>query len=206
MTERRRLNIALLMAAVLGGAGAGSCGESGGGSDPQDAAPTDSGAGDGGSAEGGLSSMFCVQVKDEDKVPAPGGMAPAYKCDNTPSTQHPGSGNSCRNDSDCAIIGTGMVREIVRQCALGCRTPEPHCEMMAKCNSDCVLQQTRLVIREPGLSAACGACYTNVALCSLAFCLSECAADADAPACVTCQFQSGCRVPFERCSGLDRLP
>jgi len=31
------------------------------------------------------------------------------------------------------------------------------------------------------------------------------AANADAIPCITCQFKYGCRVPFERCSGLDRI-
>jgi hypothetical protein len=68
----------------------------------------------------------------------------------------------------------------------------------------CIHDETNNKIMKPGLSDACGKCYTAVTVCSRIFCLSECVANADAPDCVTCQFKFGCRTPFERCSGLDR--
>jgi hypothetical protein len=103
---------------------------------------------------------------------------------------------------------------MVRDCALGCRTYEPKpgvpeadriaaCNMMAACNTMCVKMATAGIM-QPGISDPCGKCYTDVALCSIASCLSECAADADAIPCIKCQFAAGCRVPYERCSGLDR--
>jgi hypothetical protein len=163
--------------------------------------PGDSGVG--GDGPGGA---VCVQIGPADKVPGytwPG-ATPVYTCDEAKSTTYADGPNACRNASDCAIIDTGMVRDITRVCGLSCRSYEPDCDKMAMCNSDCVRQTTSLMIMEPGISAPCGACYTSIALCSLAYCLSECAANADAEECVTCQFHAGCRVPFERCSGLDR--
>jgi hypothetical protein len=162
--------------------------------------PPPSSSGDGGSQE-----LVCVTIKDEDKLPweltAP---LPKYTCNADKSTKYPTGPNACRNTSDCAIIDSMQVREITRVCGLGCRDPNINCQMLAACGSMCVVDVTRMKIMDPGLSPACASCYTDVALCSLAYCLSECAADADAPACVKCQFESGCRIPYERCSGLDR--
>ncbi len=155
---------------------------------------------------GTTQGTLCVAIHEEDKlVPWTSTTLPAYVCNGDKSTVHPDGPNACRNTSDCTIIASGMVREITRVCGLGCRSYEPDCAMIAACNSQCVVDTTRMKIMEPGLSAACGECYTNIALCSLAYCLSACAASADAPECVKCQFESGCRIPFERCSGLDRM-
>jgi len=129
--------------------------------------------------DGGSQGTVCVTIHDDDKIiPWTSTALPVYACDANKSTTYPDGGNACRNTSDCA--------------------------KMAECNSQCVVDTTKMKIMDPGISPACGACYTDVALCSLAYCLSECAANADAPECVKCQFESGCRVPFERCSGLDR--
>jgi hypothetical protein len=187
--------LALLL--VLGGVG---CGGSSG------TAANDAGAGDGGSTGegGGGTPMSCVQVNDADKMAYSASTIPAYTCDGNKSTTYPAGPNACRNQSDCAFITTGRVREIVRTCGLSCRSYEPDCAMMAMCNTECVSMATATMIMQPGVSAPCGECYTNIALCSLAYCLSECAANADAIECVKCQFMAGCRVPFERCSGLDR--
>jgi len=147
-----------------------------------------------------------VTIHEEDKLaPWTSTALPSYSCSADKSTQYPDGPNACRNVSDCAIIATGMVREITRVCGLGCRSYEPDCAQIAQCNSQCVVDTTRMKIADPGISADCGECYTNIALCSLAYCLSACAASADAPECVKCQFESGCRIPFERCSGLDRM-
>jgi hypothetical protein len=163
--------------------------------------------GDSGVGSDGQGGAVCVTVDSSDKVPdyTWPGTTPTYTCNERKSTKYPDGPNACRNVSDCAIIATGMVREITRVCGLSCRSYEPDCDKMAMCNSDCVQEATRLMIMDPGISPPCGACYTGIALCSLAYCLSECAANADAAECVTCQFHSGCRVPFERCSGLDRV-
>jgi hypothetical protein len=155
--------------------------------------------------DGGSQGTVCVTVTDADKLPWSGTAPPTYLCDANKSTKYPDGPNNCRNASDCAIIASGQVREITRVCGLSCRSFEPDCMKMAECNSQCVVDTTRMKIMDPGISNACGGCYTNVALCSLAYCLSECAASADAIECVKCQFEFGCRVPFERCSGLDRM-
>jgi hypothetical protein len=155
-----------------------------------------------------------VTIYDADKIPYTATTVPVYTCNCSKSTTHPTGPNACRNTSDCAIINTGMVRELVRNCALPCRQYEPmpgvpeserimKCAQMADCNTMCVKMATNNLM-PPGLTDACGACYTDVALCSIALCLSECAANADAIACIQCQFANGCRVPYERCSGLDR--
>jgi hypothetical protein len=128
-----------------------------------------------------------------------------YHCDANKSTKYPDGPNACRNASDCPIIDTGKVREITRVCGLGCREPVIDCAKLSMCGTSCVVEITKMQVMDPGLSMACASCYTDVALCSLFYCLSECAANADAPECVKCQFESGCRIPFERCSGLDRM-
>jgi hypothetical protein len=63
---------------------------------------------------------------------------------------------------------------------------------------------TAMKIMQPGISVGCGKCYTDITLCSRALCLEQCVGGADLPQCVKCQFEKGCRVPFEKCSGLDR--
>ena len=183
---------------TTGGAGAGGTGGSGGGAGA-------SGSGGGGNGDGGTGmTVGCVTVYDADKITYTGSAAPTYTCDANKSTKYPDGPNACRNASDCAIINTGQVRDLVRVCALGCRTDPPNCTMEASCNATCVKDATATKIMMPGLNDACGKCYTDIALCSAVFCLSECAANADAIDCVKCQFASGCRVPFERCSGVDR--
>jgi hypothetical protein len=154
--------------------------------------------------EGGTQEIVCVTIHDEDKLPWTSTELPKYTCNANKSTKYPDGPNACRNASDCPIIDTGKVREITRVCGLGCREPVIDCPKLAQCGTSCVVEITKMQIMDPGLSPACASCYTDVALCSLAYCLSECAASADAPECVKCQFESGCRIPFERCSGLDR--
>jgi hypothetical protein len=175
---------------------------------------------DGGDSDGGdlgpSAVKQCVTIYEADKIPYTATTVPVYTCNSCKSTTHPTGTNSCRNESDCSIINTGMVRELVRNCALPCRQYEPPptapeadrimmCNQMAECNSSCVKMATNNLM-PPGLSDACGKCYTEVALCSIAECLSACAANADAIECIKCQFEKGCRVPYERCSGLDRQP
>jgi hypothetical protein len=155
--------------------------------------------------DGGSGEIVCVTIHDEDKLPWDlGAPLPKYFCDANKSTKYPDGPNACRNTSDCTIIDSGQVREITRVCGLSCRKPDAKCDELAACGTDCVVSVTNMKVMDPGLSPACAGCYTDVALCSLAYCLSNCAASADAPECVKCQFESGCRIPFERCSGLDR--
>jgi len=164
---------------------------------------------------GKLTTVVCTTMNECDGVTYTGTMPPAYTCNGSKSTKYPDSPNACRNDSDCAIINTGMVREIVREIALGCRSYEPKegvseaeriaaCKVQADCNTNDVKRITAMKIMEPGISDACGACYTGIALCSIGFCLMECVGGADLIECVKCQFQSGCRTVYEKCSGLDR--
>jgi hypothetical protein len=154
--------------------------------------------------DGGSQELVCVNIKDEDKLPWTSTALPVYTCNADKSTKYPMGPNACRNASDCTIIDSGQVREITRVCGLSCRQPDITCAALASCGSMCVVDVTKMKIMDPGLSSACAGCYTDIALCSLAYCLSDCAANADAPGCVKCQFESGCRIPFERCSGLDR--
>jgi hypothetical protein len=175
---------------------------------------------DGGDSDGGdlgpSAVKQCVTIYEADKIPYTATTVPVYTCNSCKSTTHPTGTNSCRNESDCSIINTGMVRELVRNCALPCRQYEPPanapeadrimmCKQMADCNSTCVKRDTNNLM-PPGLSDGCGKCYTEVALCSIAECITACAANADAIECIKCQFEKGCRVPYERCSGLDRQP
>ena len=125
-----------------------------------------------------------------------------YLCDANPSTNAEAA-NACRNDADCAIIDSGLVRDMARSCGLSSRSVAD-CDARAEFNKTCVIQETSTKIAAPGLSTECASCYAEIVLCSLHFCLSECAANADAPECVTCQLASGCRIPFEQCSGLER--
>jgi hypothetical protein len=206
-----------------GGTGTGGAGGSGGASGGEMDASTcpgaeDGGGDDGGGADGGDlgpgTTKGCVTIYEADKIPYTASTVPVYTCNSCKSTVYPTGTNSCRNTSDCSIINTGMVRELVRNCALPCRQFEPapgipesdrimKCNEMADCNFKCVKMATNNLM-PPGLTDACGKCYTDVALCSISECLQFCAANADAIDCIKCQFEKGCRVPYERCSGLDR--
>jgi len=168
---------------------------SGCGDDTSSGSPTDAGV--------AAATVSCVV----DLVPVTGAGAtsvkPEYTCDAMPSTSMPDSQNACRNDSDCEIIESDMVRDIARICGLSCRG-ETDCDRLNACNNKCVTETTAMKVNEPGLSAGCAGCYAQIAACALERCLSECAGSADAPECIMCSFTSGCRLPFEACSGLDR--
>jgi hypothetical protein len=211
--------VAVLTSAACGDsdtppAGAGGAGGTGG---------TGGAGGTGGSGGGtcatpdaGMSATVgCVTINECDKLTYSGMIPPAYTCNGSKSTKYPDGLNACRNDADCAIINTGLVRNIVKEVALSCRSFEPAmgipeadriaaCEKMAECNTKDVKSATSMKIMPPGISDACGQCYTGIALCSVAFCAGQCVADADSADCVKCQFDAGCRIVYERCSGLDR--
>jgi hypothetical protein len=190
------------------GGGAGTAGTGGSGAE-------DGGGGDDGGGLGPSTTKGCSVIYENDKIMYTASTVPVYTCNGSKSTTYPTGPNACRNDADCAIINTGKVRELVRNCALSCRSYEPmpgvpeaervmKCTQMADCNTKCVKDATATNIMQPGISNGCGKCYTEIALCSIAECLSACAVDADAIECIKCQFEAGCRVPYERCSGLDR--
>jgi hypothetical protein len=196
-----------------GGAGTGGAGGSTGGSGGSGA--EDGGDGEDGGGLGPSTTKLCSVIYENDKITYTPSTVPVYTCNGSKSTTYPTGPNACRNDADCAIINTGKVRELVRNCALSCRSFEPaptapeservmKCGQMADCNNTCVKMATATMIMQPGITNGCGKCYTDVALCSISECLSECAVDADAIECIKCQFAKGCRVPYERCSGLDR--
>jgi hypothetical protein len=182
-----------------GAGGSGATGGTGGSSGTGGTGGDDGGGGDRGKA----TTVECTTVYENEKINYTGTAAPVYKCDGMKSTKYPDGPNACRNDSDCTIIAIG-VRDHVRQCAVGCQQSPINCPAEAACNTTCVKEATSTKVMQPGLSDACGKCYTDISVCSRIFCLSECVADADAIACVKCQFSYGCRVPFEQCSGLDR--
>jgi hypothetical protein len=159
------------------------------------------GAGSGGGSDAAVPS--CVSSVEVD--PADDGVTKIdYLCDAEPSDKYADSDNACRNALDCELIDSDMVRELARTCGLASRGMESDCDAFREFNRDCVIMETKLKIKAPGLSSACADCYADTVVCGLQFCLSECAASADDPQCVACQVKHGCRVPFERCSGLDR--
>jgi hypothetical protein len=146
-----------------------------------------------------------------------GTSAPLYTCDANKSTRYPDGPNACRNQSDCDLINTppSGIRQVVKECALSCLGEEPgendseadrlaKCAKADTCNANCVRMATAMKFKPPGISDACGKCYIDISHCSIAFCLSDCSVDPDAIGCVKCQFANGCRVPFEKCSGVDR--
>jgi hypothetical protein len=174
------------------------CGDDGG---PDTTMRDDPAMGDGdgdGDGDGGMASC----VTEVERLEVASSAVPVYTCDENPSTNYPESGNACRNTADCALIATDRVRHLAKNCALTCRD-KTDCAEAAACNGDCLANDTMNQLGGT-LTDGCSACYEQVALCMLDKCYAECAADADAPGCVECSFTQGCRVPFERCSGLDR--
>jgi hypothetical protein len=127
---------------------------------------------------------------------------PMYTCNEQPSASYPESPNACRNAADCALIDTQKVRRLAKECALSCRGTTD-CDQAETCNQNCLRSAT---MQQLGgmLSGGCGSCYAQAALCGLENCYAECADDTDSLDCVECSFKEGCRLPFERCSGLDR--
>ncbi|HMI89227.1 MAG TPA: hypothetical protein VK550_34345 [Polyangiaceae bacterium] len=192
-----------------GGGGAGGAGGTGGAGG--------SGGGDvcANPDAGTLTTIVCATVNDCDKFAYTATVPPVYTCNGNKSTKYPDGLNACRNQSDCDIINTGEVREIVKTVALSCRDREPKegaseperiaaCAEETKCNLMYVKSGTAEKIMQPGITDACGQCYTDIALCSIAFCIMTCGLEPDSMPCVQCQFDHGCRVAYERCSGLDR--
>jgi len=159
----------------------------------------------GGGPDGTPTTVVCVSVYDDDKVTYAGSAPLTYACDECKSSTYPTGPNACRNANDCSLLATGRVPNIVRQCALACRSQEPpsgSCAMAAECNTQCVKSETATRIGAP-VSDECGKCHTHSMMCQFTFCLSECAADVDAIECVKCMFASGCSIQFQRCTGLD---
>jgi len=193
---------------TTGSGGSGGTGGSGG-SGGSDDAGTD--------GPGKSQTVACTTVYDSDKIQYTGTAAPVYTCDTNKSTRYPDGPNYCRNQSDCDMINTPPqgIRLVVKECALSCLDKEPtetdteadrvaKCAVSAECKANCVRMATAMKFKPPGISDACGKCYVDISACSIAFCLSKCSADPDAIDCVKCQFENGCRVPFEKCSGVDR--
>lgn len=153
---------------------------------------------------------------DEDALepsPNPTMDAPSYNCDANPSAD-PEARNACRNDADCAIIATDLVRATAKDCGLGCLNSSDQdgdgsvCNELLECNTTCVVANT--FIYDPneggnGLSEGCASCYSDIAACALKFCFMECVDDPDTGDCVLCQLENGCRIPFEKCSGLEQI-
>jgi hypothetical protein len=192
-----------------GGSG-GTAGSGGTGGSPGCVVASDAGS--------GSQTVQCTVVQEADKIPYTCATAPVYTCNASKSTRYPDGPNACRNDSDCAMINTppAGIRDMVRTCAVGyiaelppMGSTEPErvaaCTKVAGLVSTCVRDVTTMKFMPPGISDACGKCYIDIALCSSAFCLGECIANADAIDCIKCQFLSGCRVPFEKCAGVDRM-
>jgi hypothetical protein len=172
------------------------CGDDGGGGTTDTMDPA-TGDGDG---DGDGDAMSCVT--DLESLEVASNAVPEYTCDEKPSANNADSANACRNTADCALIASDQVRHLAKNCALTCRD-QTECDAAAACNGDCLANDTMNSLGGT-LTDACSACYEQVALCMLEKCYAECAASADAPACVECSFKQGCRLPFERCSGLDR--
>jgi hypothetical protein len=140
-------------------------------------------------------------ITELEPLAAPSSDVPDYTCDASPSSDAE-SANACRNAPDCELIATDRIRHLAKNCALTCRDNDD-CGEAAECNGGCLANDTMNQFGKV-LSDGCSACYEQVALCMLEKCYAQCAADPDAPACVECSFDQGCRLPFERCSGLDR--
>jgi hypothetical protein len=196
-----------LLALLLCLAGLGGCGDDG--SDAPATRDDVEGDGDGDtSADGGEPTEMdddpatgsCVAELDPLDLAPP--APPKYTCDAEPSSNNPDSANACRNDADCVLIDTEKVRRLAKECALSCRGTTV-CADAELCNQNCLNSAT---MQQLGgmLTGNCASCYAQAALCGLENCYAECADDADSLDCVECSFKKGCRLPFERCSGLDR--
>jgi hypothetical protein len=150
--------------------------------------------------DGDQSAQSCVdELESLDLAPA---APPMYTCNEQPSSSYPDSPNACRNTGDCALIETQKVRRLAKECALSCRGTSD-CAEAELCNQNCLKSGTMQQLGSM-LTDACSSCYAQAALCGLENCYAECADDADSLDCVECSFKKGCRLPFERCSGLDR--
>jgi hypothetical protein len=134
---------------------------------------------------------------------------PDYLCDGQKSSVYADGPNACRNEADCDLIDESnaqkmtAMRQIAKTCALGCRRSDGDCAALEACNRTCISETSKNYLSAT-LSTGCADCYTQVAICGLEQCLSECADDPDTLDCVECSFRTGCRLAFERCTGLDR--
>jgi len=101
--------------------------------------------------------------------------------------------DACQNAADLAIIqaDADAISAKAKECGMGC-IADPD---IVTCATPCVEEGT-------GLTAACSSCYVGIIGCTIQNCIAECFADAEAPACKTCQEEKGCTEAFYACSGL----
>jgi hypothetical protein len=60
---------------------------------------------------------------------------------------------------------------------------------------------TDCLVAEVGLTSDCAGCYDDSIHCTIAHCLSQCAADSSSPACTSCR-ATNCEPAFHACAGL----
>ncbi len=110
--------------------------------------------------------------------------------------------------SDC-IFGSEQSNPILLGCGDEARSVVacfPNCsgsiinalaDCVAACTQDATAQASPL-----GLSNECVACTGDTVACGAAFCVAQCVADTNAPACIQCRCDNNCIPAFDACSGL----
>lgn len=122
--------------------------------------------------------------------------------------QGPDAGtNQCTNTADMAAVqatypiadaGDLGVPDIAAICGKGCLGSADS----VKCTTDCIRQNTSNAVSE-----GCAGCFSASVKCTIDNCLSECIADAAAPACIACRCGTNtdsinCFEAYTACSGI----
>jgi hypothetical protein len=102
----------------------------------------------------------------------------------------PGGPGACQTESDCEAIDDGSAAMGAVSCGTCVIDPDP-----PACFAACLAM-------ESGLSAACSACYSDLAACSFESCALPCLMGTDGAACRQCQLDNGCSPAFVECSGV----
>lgn len=98
---------------------------------------------------------------------------------------------ACLNVADLDILSNLNMVQVGGNCGVSCLfSPDP-----AACTATCVKNQT-------GVSNGCAQCFGEIAECAIDNCVSACATNPAAPACLACQQNAGCVQTFNECAGI----
>jgi hypothetical protein len=128
-----------------------------------------------------------------------GGGDPGSEDMSTPPDLAPLPTGACLDATDQAI-GKMAMSSAASSCGVACFVNYKITHMGTKPCSDC-LQTNIQTATGKMLSAGCNLCWTNVIVCGIDHCQTQCQSDPNAPGCRSCTMAAGCDAAFSTCSG-----
>jgi hypothetical protein len=110
-----------------------------------------------------------------------------------------GGTGACLSQSDLAAITAlypTSARQVAAQCGLDCDAAVGE-QAFLDCTNPCIDSGI------PGVSADCGSCYGDFALCIRFTCLNQCALQPCDPSCESCPRYDPCFEALSQCAGRD---